>query len=118
MSCGNALLEVQVAHRGLREEEDRSLRRVRRRLRELAPRYDCKRSFDTAPVPAVWVCDEMSRGLYPTPMEKAAETLSKLKSKKGRRFFASPEFRSTLDGDIAEQYLSKSEAAAKKAKQP
>lgn len=85
---------------------------------KLAGRYDCKRSFDTEPVPAVWLCDEMSRGLYPTPTEKAAETLSKLKTKKGRSFFASPEFRSTLDGDIAEQYLTKSEAAAKRAKRP
>jgi hypothetical protein len=85
---------------------------------KLASRYDCKRSFDTEPVPAAWLCDEMSKGLYPTLMERAAETLSKLKTKKGRSFFASPEFRSTLDGDIAEQYLTKSEAAAKKAKRP
>lgn len=80
---------------------------------KLVPHYDCKRSFDTGPVPAIWVCDEMNRGSYPTLEEKAAKLLSELKSKKGRAFFGSPEFRSTLDGELAEEYMRKSEKVGK-----
>ena len=39
-------------------------------FRKLTPRFDCQRSFDTNPVPAVWLCDEGADG-DPKPFEKA-----------------------------------------------
>ena len=75
--------------------------------KKLVPRYDCKRSFDTNPAPAVWLCDEGTTA-HPNTFERGVALLSKLKSKKARAFFGSPELRSTLDGDIAEEYLKKS----------
>lgn len=75
-------------------------------FKELVPRYDCKRSFDTAPVPAVWLCEKNH--------ERAVELLSKLKSKKARQFFGSEALRSTLDGALAEEFDAASRKAGKK----
>ena len=74
--------------------------------RKLLPEYDCQRSFDATPrvnyiVPAIWLSRDH---------EKYVALLSKLKSKSARGLFASPEFRRTLDGYVAEMYLEKSEA--------
>ena len=81
--------------------------------KKLVPKYDCKRSFDKEPVPAIWLCDE---GTYAStgPFERGVALLAKLKSKKARIFFGSPELRSTLDGDVAEEYRKKSLKAEKK----
>ncbi len=80
---------------------------------KLTPRFDCKRSFDTAPVPAVWLCDE-GEVSFPKPHERAVELLSKLKGNKAREFFGSPELRSTLDGHLSEEFRVKSERAGKR----
>jgi hypothetical protein len=82
--------------------------------RKLAPRYTCKRSFDTDPVPAIWLCDQGAGS--PGPHEKALRLLSKLKSKKARAFFGSSELRLTLDGALAEEFESKSVAVGKRSK--
>jgi hypothetical protein len=78
---------------------------------KLFPRYDCKRSFDTAPVPAIW--------LFDAAMEDYIKLLYELASSKNKTFdgqwfekektkaraiFLSPEFRAVLDGHMAEEY--------------
>ena len=82
-------------------------------FRKLTPRYECKRSFDTKPVPAVWLCDV---GSTPGLHERAVALLSKLKLKKAQLFFASDELRSTLDGEVAEEFMDKSTALSKRLK--
>jgi hypothetical protein len=84
-------------------------------FRKLTPSYDCRRSFDTNPVPAIWLCDANVPD-YPKPHEKGLALLAKLRSKKARKFFGSAELRSTLDGALAEEYLKKSRAAGKRTK--
>lgn len=81
--------------------------------KKLASTYDCKRPFDTEPVPAVWLCDD---GSTPGPHERGAALLSKLRTKTAMAFFASEKFRSTLDGDIAEQFMEKSKKLSKRLK--
>lgn len=78
----------------------------------LSERKTCMRSFDTRPVPAVWVCDE-GKG-YPGHFIKAAILLDKLKIKSAKLFFASDLFRSTLDGESAEAFKNKSVSLEKK----
>lgn len=84
-------------------------------FRKLTPRYDCQRSFDTKPVPAVWLCDELKTE-FPKPYQKGVQLLSRLKSKRARAFFGSEELRSTMDGEVAEEFLAKSKAAGKSKK--
>jgi hypothetical protein len=85
---------------------------------KLTPRYDCLRSFDTNPVPAIWLCDEIAGESYgyPQPFEKAVGLVSRLSSKKAKKFFVSEELRSTLDGALAEEYMNLSSKAGKKNK--
>ena len=66
-------------------------------FKELLPRYDCQRSFDTEPVPAVWLVNSAAHEDY-------VRFLSRMKQLEARRLFASPEFRATLDGALAEDY--------------
>lgn len=82
-------------------------------FRKLVPRFDCQRSFDTAPVPAVWLCDELETS-YPRAHERAVELLSKIKSQKAQTFFGSNDLRSTFDGALAEDYMEASLKAGKK----
>lgn len=82
-------------------------------FQKLTPHYDCKRSFDTQPVPAIWLCEDFSA---PGPHEKGVMLLSKLKFKSARIFFASEELRSTLDGALAEEFYDQSLALSKKLK--
>jgi hypothetical protein len=80
-------------------------------FRELTPKYDCQRSFDHTPtadytVPAVWVCEEILGTRSKRAIEEEyAGLLRKLKSNKAQNFFASAEFRSVLDGYLAEEFL-------------
>ena len=83
-------------------------------FKKLSSKYDCQRSFDKNPVPAIWLCDEATDG-YPKPHEKGIVLLAKLKTKNARKFFSSDEFRSTLDGELAEEYLDLSYKAAGRA---
>jgi hypothetical protein len=72
-------------------------------FKQLAHKTDCKRSFDTSPVPSVWICDEdKEETSYPKLFERSAGTLSDLKFRRAQEFYASEEFRSTLDGAVAE----------------
>ena len=73
--------------------------------RELLPEYDCQRPYDATPtvnyvVPAIWLAKDN---------EKYVELLSKIQLESARTLFASPEFRRTLDGYVAEMYRDKSE---------
>jgi hypothetical protein len=79
-------------------------------FRQLVPKYDCQRSFDHTPtkdytVPAVWVCGEVlaARGERPI-FEESIKLLQELRSYDARSFFGSAEFRSILDGELAETY--------------
>ena len=79
-------------------------------FRQLVPKYDCQRSFDHTPtkdytVPAVWVCGEIlaARGERPI-FEESIKLLQELRSNDARSFFGSADFRSILDGELAETY--------------
>ena len=63
----------------------------------LLPKFDCQRSFDIAPVPAVWLLNDAA-------FEDYVHLLSKMKAKPARKLFGSPEFRDVLDGALAEDY--------------
>jgi hypothetical protein len=72
-------------------------------FKKLADNYDCQRSFDNTPtkkhiVPAYWICDAPKTWAY-------IELLSSLELPEAQQFFASPEFRSILDGETAEGFL-------------
>jgi hypothetical protein len=86
---------------------------------KIAPKYDCQRSFDHTPsvdytVSVVWVCEEIlktqGKGAV---LEDYIILLQKLKTKDARCFFASTEFRSILDGYLAEEFLEESLRAEK-----
>lgn len=64
----------------------------------LIPSHNCRRSFDTKPVPAIWLAGGES-------LEKYILHLSKLKSPEAVKLFSSAQFRSILDGSLAEQYV-------------
>jgi len=88
-------------------------------FRQLVPKYDCQRSFDHTPtkdytVPAVWVCKEIlaARGERPIFVE-SIKLLQELRSNDARSFFASADFRSVLDGELAETYIGPSVRAEK-----
>jgi hypothetical protein len=88
-------------------------------FRQLVPKYDCQRSFDHTPtkdytVPAVWVCKEIlaARGERPVFVE-SIKLLQTLKINDARSFFASADFRSVLDGELAEEYSESSFRAEK-----
>ncbi len=83
-------------------------------FRKLAQNYDCQRSFDNTPnrkyiVPAYWLCD-------PTKAWAHIELLSKLEPHEAQEFFASSEFRSILDGELAEGFMDMSSDREKKLK--
>ena len=78
---------------------------------KLFPRYDCKRSFDTAPVPAMWLFDSAMEDYIKLLYELALSENKIFDSKwfakekvKAREIFISPEFRAVLDGHMAEEY--------------
>jgi hypothetical protein len=75
-------------------------------FRQLLPRYDCRRPFDTAPVPAAWLAGDEQ-------LEKYVELLAHLRTPEAKALFGSEEFRGILDGVLAEQYRAKSIAAEK-----
>ena len=86
---------------------------------KLSTRNDCQRSFDTGPVPSVWVCDEDSEeDGSPKIFERSAGTLSKLKYSFAKKFYGSEKFRSTLDGDVAEEHLKPSMEIEKSSASP
>jgi hypothetical protein len=83
-------------------------------MEQLAPIYDCQRSFDSTPtenyiVPAIWLCGEERRKNGFSVVHDYLELLSRFNIPEARRYFASKLFRSTLDGYIAELYIEASE---------
>jgi hypothetical protein len=92
------------------DEKEEECRRFIDTFRKLSGTTTCKRSFDTRPVPSVWVCDEGKS--YPGTFTNAASFLDELIVKYGfaLNFYSSDEFRSNLDGETAEAYRAKSEA--------
>ena len=64
---------------------------------KLLPRFDCQRSFDRDPVPAVWLVGSAA-------LEDYVHLLSKLKTRAARKLFGSAQFRDVLDGALAEDY--------------
>ncbi len=77
---------------------------------KLAVITDCTRSFDKKHiVPSIWLCDQDSvEASYPKLAERSANTLSQLKFSFAQKFYRSKEFRSILDGELAEQHRQKS----------
>ena len=78
----------------------------------LFPKYDCQRSFDTAPVPAIWLfgaaSEDYYRLLYHLAIGKKGIFDSHLFSEaceKAKKIFLGDEFEEVLDGAIAEEYL-------------
>jgi len=69
--------------------------------RRLTPRHQCRREFDHSPVPAIWVCDEMMKS---SVLQDMMHLLKRMKTKSARQFYRSSEFRSVLDGALAEAY--------------
>jgi hypothetical protein len=80
--------------------------------KKLLPQYDCQRPFDRTAtknyiVPAIWLCEDH---------EELLGFLSKMKSKNAQKLFGSSALRSSLDGELAENYKKKSLAVGKKLK--
>jgi hypothetical protein len=67
-------------------------------FRRLLPRSDCQRSFDTGPVPALWLADSAA-------MEDYVHLLSRLNTPKAKALFGSAAFREILNGALAEEYV-------------
>lgn len=85
-------------------------------FRKLLPEYDCQRSSDAGStinyiVPAIWLCGEEN-------VEKYIDFAAKSSLPKAKKLFASPEFRNSLDGKLAEQYFDRSLDAEKRFKHP
>lgn len=85
-------------------------------IKQLTPPYDCQRPFDHTEkvdyiVPALWLCDHGTR-------LASLELLSKLKEPEAKRFFASKEFRTVLDGETADLYYDKSVQLEKQLARP
>ena len=78
--------------------QNRSCERFVQALAQLFPKFDCQRSFDNEPVPALWLANSAASEDY-------VHLLSQLKRPEARKLFASPEFRSVLDGAMAEKYV-------------
>ncbi len=95
---------------------DGSCQRFIEAFKRVTGRYDCQRSFDTAPVPAVWLAptgalDDFVRLAWHLASERQFnDKLYKDIRTEARTFFGSEEFRGILDGALAEEYLQKSKA--------
>jgi hypothetical protein len=79
------------------------------------PKYDCKRSYDRNPVPAVWLCEEVP-GIVSTDVENWFFSLSRTPTRKARELYASNRFRAVLDGALAELFFDDSLKAEKELK--
>ena len=71
-------------------------------FKKLIPTYDCQRAVDHTPsadyiVPGIYICSHEKQWNY-------FEMLSKLEIPEAEELFASPEFRSILDGEFGEGF--------------
>ena len=91
---------------------------------QLLPKYDCRRSFDNDPVPAVWLAGDAELDDYvhllwrlsssPDKMIAASQFSKEISDAK--KLFSSKEFRNVLDGELAEDYMARSEELERKLK--
>jgi len=101
---------------------DGSCQRFLEAFKQVTGRYDCQRSFETAPVPAVWLAstgalDDFVSLVWRLASEKQFnDKLYKGIRTEARTFFGSEEFRGVLDGDLAEEYVERSLAVQRKLK--
>ncbi|MDE2149256.1 MAG: hypothetical protein KGJ55_05355 [Gammaproteobacteria bacterium] len=116
--AGAVLPKLDATYHACRHYADDSCHNFITAFKDVTGRYDCKRSFDTAPVPAVWLAGDGALDDY-VHLVWLVATKKEYKSKlyggadaEARAFFASSEFRSILDGALAEEYSEKSEAMA------
>jgi len=77
----------------------------------LLGKYDCKRSFDTQPVPALWLFDAAAEDYIQLIYQMASksnpvfnEQWFMRESVDAEKIFLSPEFKLVLDGHMAEEY--------------
>lgn len=71
-------------------------------LHQLTAREQCRRTFDTGAVPAIWLCDDINKQKNTT--ELTMHLLKSLKFKKAEDYYKSSEFISILDGALSEEY--------------
>ena len=74
-------------------------------------KYDCKRSFDTSPVPAIWLFDAASEDYIRLIYEMASQRNPIFEGKwfkkeviTAKEVFLSQNFKSILDGHMTEEY--------------
>ena len=74
-------------------------------------KYNCQRDFDTAPVPAIWLFGATAEDYYELLYQLAIGKKGTFDSRwfsnahdKAREIFLSDDFKSVLDGAIAEEY--------------
>jgi hypothetical protein len=102
-------------HKCDRGFENGSCERFVQTLKQLLPEYDCQRSFDDQPVPAVWLAgDELDdyvdllwRLSSSTDKRFAGKSFSKA-TNDAKKLFSSKDFRKVLDGALAEDYMARS----------
>lgn len=116
--AADVLPKLDVAYHACRHYADESCNNFIAAFTSVTGRYDCKRAFDTDPVPAVWLAGAGALDDYVQMMWLVA-TNEQYKSKlykgaysKARALFSSGEFQAVLDGALAEEYLEKSQAMA------
>jgi hypothetical protein len=90
---------------------------------KLIPKYDCARSFDTGPVPAVWLAEGGAVEDYVRLMYRLAirdEPYNRNwfdePAAEAKKLFGSAEFRTVLDGALAEDFLGLSEKVGAESK--
>lgn len=78
----------------------------------LLKKYNCKRSFDTKPVPALWLFDAAAEDYIQLVYEMASKSNPifndqwfKRETIEARKIFVSLEFKLVLDGHMAEEYF-------------
>ena len=116
--AADVLPKLDAAYHACRHYADESCNNFIAAFTSVTGRYDCKRAFDTDPVPAVWLAGAGALDDYVQMMWLVA-TNEQYKSKlykgaysKARAVFSSGEFQAVLDGALAEEYLEKSQAMA------
>lgn len=106
---------LDAAYHSCRHYADGSCERFVETFRKLLPKYDCQRSFDGDSVPAIWLSSDGEMDDYVDLLWRmsssrdqmfANESFPKEKEAiaEAKRLFASEEFRSVLDGALAEEY--------------
>lgn len=75
-------------------------------IKVILPKYDCRRDFDNDPVPAWYLCGEKGTKEVcgHSDVWNWFTFLAKSKMKTAKQLFGSKEFRSTLDGETAEEF--------------